>query len=477
MFRDRSEAGQLLGRRLAHLRVEHPVVLGLPRGGVPVAAEVARALDAPLDVLVVRKLGVPFQPELGIGAVAEGGVTVVDSDMAERSGLGRYEIGVVAARERDEMARLVRLYRDGIQPIDISGRTAVIVDDGLATGGTARAAIRAVRARGAAKVILAVPVAPRDTVAELEHEADEVVCLRAPGQFQAVGQWYGNFSQTTDQEVVDLLETNGSLDPGGLRLDPGELSLDPGELSLDPGGLASSPGSAGSAGSRLPGDSSGGGCGSFERDVVIDAGSVELAGRLEVPEGAWGLVVFAHGAGSSRHSPRNRSVAHALQARGMGTLLFDLLTEEEALYRAKVFDIALLSSRLVEATMWARRQPGVGELPVGYFGASTGAAAALSAAAKPGNYVRSVVSRGGRPDLAGSALPLVPCPVLLIVGGADTEVLEMNREAAARLCSVTRLVVVPGATHLFEEPGAMERVESLAGEWFEEHLALQASRR
>jgi putative phosphoribosyl transferase len=206
-------------------------------------------------------------------------------------------------------------------------------------------------------------------------------------------------------------------------------------------------------------------------EVTIPAGAnIETVGDLVVPEASGGLVVFAHGSGSSRHSPRNRDVASALQKRSLATLLLDLLTEEEERDRANVFDIALLAGRLVAATKWAAEQPDLKPLPVGYFGASTGAAAALVAAAEMGERISAVVSRGGRPDLAGEQLSAVTAPTLLIVGGSDEVVLELNHEAQARLVAPSELVVVPGATHLFEEPGALDQVSELAGEWFERWL-------
>ena len=176
-------------------------------------------------------------------------------------------------------------------------------------------------------------------------------------------------------------------------------------------------------------------------------------------------MIFAHGSGSSRLSPRNREVAASLNERGLATLLFDLLSDEEAARRANVFDIGLLAARLVAVTRWAQREPGIEELPLGYFGASTGAAAALCAAAELGSGIGAVVSRGGRPDLAASMLTDVQSPTLLIVGGADWQVLELNEQAAKLMRCEHELAVVPGATHLFEEPGALERVAELAAAW------------
>jgi putative phosphoribosyl transferase len=209
-------------------------------------------------------------------------------------------------------------------------------------------------------------------------------------------------------------------------------------------------------------------------DVKVDVGQLTLDGNVDVPAEPAGVVVFAHGSGSSRLSPRNRKVAAALQERGLATLLFDLLTaDEEAIDRVTGrlrFDVALLSRRLVGAVDWLATQPDVRDLPVGLFGASTGAAAALSAAAQRPDQVSAVVSRGGRPDLAKDDLGAVRAPTLLIVGERDREVLALNRQAAEALQSPHEIAVVPRASHLFEEPGALEEVARLAGDWFLRHL-------
>jgi putative phosphoribosyl transferase len=208
------------------------------------------------------------------------------------------------------------------------------------------------------------------------------------------------------------------------------------------------------------------------RDVQIRSGRVILQGDLSIPAGAQGVVLFAHGSGSSRHSPRNQFVARTIREAGVGTLLFDLLTrEEEAIdvdTRQLRFDIGLLAERLIDATFWLKGD--LSHLSVGFFGSSTGGGAALVAAAELGENVGAVVSRGGRPDLAGDALPLVKCPTLLIVGGLDYPVIEMNQEAFARLRCEKELKIVPGATHLFEEPGTLEEVARLAANWFQRHL-------
>lgn len=204
--------------------------------------------------------------------------------------------------------------------------------------------------------------------------------------------------------------------------------------------------------------------------AAVAIGRLRLDGLLSIPADAHGTVIFAHGSGSSRSSPRNARVAQALQDAGFATLLFDLLTEAEAADRSNVFDVHLLGSRLLQATKWATEQEALSGLPVGYFGASTGAAAALIAAAARPPHLKAVVSRGGRPDLAGLALAEVAVPTLLIVGGEDPDVLQLNRQALKRMACLARLSVVPGATHLFEEPGALEQVITQSAAWFASHL-------
>ncbi|MET8766922.1 phosphoribosyltransferase family protein [Streptomyces sp. NPDC004658] len=427
-FTNRLEAGRRLGERLEYLRGQDVVVLGLPRGGVPVAAEVAEALDAPLDVCLVRKLGVPYQPELGMGAIGEDGVRVINQEVVRGTGVSAADLARVEERERRVLEQRAARYR-AAPPVSVAGRTAVVVDDGVATGSTARAACRIARARGAARIVLAVPVAPRDFARRLGGDADELVCLDTPWHFAAVGQFYADFAQVDDAEVTACLRRAAHRH----RHTAGAASTD--------------------------------------REVTVTAAGARLGGRLTVPEDATGVVAFAHGSGSSRHSPRNRFVAEGLHRAGLGTLLFDLLTDAEEADRGNVFDIALLAGRLLDATRWLREEPGTEGLAVGFFGASTGAAAALWAAADPDARPAAVVSRGGRPDLAGPRLAAVTAPTLLVVGGADPQVLALNREAQARLRCENRLEVVPGATHLFEEPGTLERVTELARDWFTDHMA------
>jgi putative phosphoribosyl transferase len=458
-FDDRSDAGRRLGQMLTHLRGADVVVVGLPRGGIPVAYEVARALDAPLDAIVVRKVGVPFQPELGMGAIAEGGVRIVNDEVVRLAGVSPQEFAAVEARERAELDRRAKLFRGDAHQVPLEGRTVVVVDDGLATGSTASAACQVVRLQGAARVVLAVPVAPPQTLGKLARDADEVVCLEMPEWFFAIGVHYADFSQTSDDEVRDLLE-RAATESAARSSAAGPAA--PRAAALPPAALPPAAAQPAATEALDPPP--------YRRDVEISANDIRLHGQLTVPEEASGVVAFAHGSGSSRHSPRNRFVAAALEQAGLATLLFDLLTPEEEHDRANVFDIELLASRLLAATRWLAGEPRTADLPTGYFGASTGAAAALWAAAEPGAEIGAVVSRGGRPDLAGSKLGAVRAPTLLIVGGYDHLVLDLNAQAQAKLTGENRLEVIPEATHLFAEPGTLEQVATLARDWFLDHL-------
>jgi alpha-beta hydrolase superfamily lysophospholipase len=250
-----------------------------------------------------------------------------------------------------------------------------------------------------------------------------------------VGQGYRNFTQTSDDEVVALLD----------RARPNFAAAAAIDAAADPP--------------------------LRDEEVRVHAGPVIVAGHLTIPENPRGIVVFAHGSGSSRHSPRNRYVAEVLNKAGLATLLFDLLTPAEERNRANVFDIEGLAGRLIDVSAWLASDPDTASLPVGYFGASTGAGAALVAATDPSVKVEAVVSRGGRPDLAGRYLAAVAAPTLLIVGGRDQVVLELNRRAQAAIPGQCELTVVPGATHLFEEPGTLEKVAELARDWFTDHLS------
>lgn len=427
-FQDRTDAGRRLAVELAKRSIDNPVVYALPRGGVPVAVEVAEALGAPLDLIIARKIGAPFNPEVALAAVVEGEPpeTVINEDVMRRSGADEAYLERERAREIEEMKRRRARYVGDRPRISPKGKTAIVIDDGLATGATMKAALVALRRQGAAKVIVAVPVAPASEIPALQEVADEVVCLFADPHFRGVGAAYADFHQLTDEETIGYLRRAWLAEketPEGVVLRHA-VKIPP--LGLD--------------------------------------------GDLVVPPNPRGIVLFAHGSGSSRLSPRNRQVAERLNEMGFATLLLDLLTPEEAADRRNVFDIPLLADRLLQADAWILGEPELADLPLGLFGASTGAAAALIAAAELGERVSAVVSRGGRPDLAGPRLAEVKAPTLLIVGGNDGPVIDLNKKALAQLRCEKQLRIVPGAGHLFEGPGQLEAVTEMAGAWFQHYL-------
>jgi len=452
LFRDRTDAGRKLASHLMHYASQCPVVIGLPRGGVPVATEVAAALGAPLDVCVVRKVGAPMQPELAIGAVAEEDVSYIDSVLMQRLGISPSSIREHIEAKRSEIADRVRRFRKGSSPVDVRGKTVIVVDDGIATGATARVAIMALRARGATRIVLAVPVGARDSLEQLAEVADEVVCPHSEIAFFAVGEWYIDFAPTTDDDVVAILSATRQPSARMPR------SEQPSHGTAQPHRFSNS-----------------------TVHIPLPTGQLLAGGLTHVP-GARGVVIFAHGSGSSRRSPRNQFVAQVLHEHALSTLLFDLLTEEEERIDDQTgelrFDVKRLAQRLIVATDWMRTQQTASEIHIGYFGASTGAAAALVAAAMRPKTIAAIVSRGGRPDLAAQWLDRVLAPTLLLVGELDTEVMALNQSALSRLARAptSRLEIIAGATHLFEEPGALQHVARLASEWFETQFQPRSSR-
>lgn len=429
-FTNRAEAGQQLAARLASMALDRPAVYALPRGGVPVAVVISRALNAPLDLVMVRKIGAPYNPEVALGAVVEGTVpqTILNENVRQASGADDAYIERARTRELAEMERRRALYLGKRPRIDPAGRTAILVDDGLATGATMKSALAAMRRQGAARIVVAVPVGPEDTIAEMAALADDVVCLNAARSFRGVGGFFADFHQLTDEETIGLLHETWNAQAAKAGTETRSVSVPP----------------------------------------------HRIAGDLTVPTDPRGIVLFAHGSGSSRLSPRNRAVAASLNGQGFATLLMDLLRPDEATDRRNVFDIPLLAERLAETALWIASEPDIADLPLGLFGASTGAGAALLAAAEMRDRVAAVVSRGGRPDLAGPRLAQVRAPTLLIVGGNDDQVITLNRKALASLTCEKLLKIVPGAGHLFEEPGTLEQVTALAGGWFQHYLQPEA---
>lgn len=420
-FVNREQAGQALANRLRSHITEDTVILGVPRGGIPVAFEVAKALNRPLDILAVKKIGVPSRPEVALGAISEDGVPYFDESLVRRLHIQEKYLLEAAQEKHQELRQQLAKFRSSRPPIDLMKKDLIVIDDGIATGATLRAAVSVLRQRGARKITLAAPVGARLAVESLLEIADEVIALVIPEDFVAVGMWYEEFPQVTETEVLEKLETLQYLD--------------------------------------FP----------RQQEVILNDANEDLRGDWTLVEKEKGLIIFAHGSGSSRKSPRNQYVAQELNKIGFSTLLVDLLTMEESLNRQNVFDIDLLTQRLLSVTddilkYYKNKTP-----RLAYFGASTGAAAALGAAALSRQAILAVVSRGGRPDLADKNLKEVSAPTLLIVGSEDQTVLSLNKKAQASLKS-SHLVTIPGASHLFEEPGTLEEVVEYSAQWFAQYM-------
>lgn len=430
-FIDRADSGRQLAEALAELELDHPLIYALPRGGVPVAVEVAKALHAPLDLFLVRKIGAPRNPEVALGAIVEGSTReiVINESVKRMTGADDAYISQAVASQRTELERRRERYIGDRPRLDPRGRTVVVVDDGLATGATMKAALIGLKRSNPRRIVVALPVAPIAALEEISDQADDIICLHPATEFRGVGGFYLDFHQLTDDETVALLDQ---------------------VLADRKTGASSTAAHA------------------HKRQVSILP--IGLTGDLTVPPNPRGIILFAHGSGSSRGSPRNTYVAEKLNAEGFATLLFDLLTPEEGQDRRNVFDIPLLADRVIAASIWITSEPDLEDLPLGLFGASTGAGAALVAASELKGRVGAVVSRGGRPDLAMVFLPQVTSPTLLIVGSLDHEVIGLNKLAFAELSCTKQLEIVAGAGHLFEEPGTLDKAIEHAAEWFKLHL-------
>ncbi|MBR8741477.1 phosphoribosyltransferase family protein [Nocardiopsis sp. MG754419] len=420
-FTDRSEAGRRLAERVRPHALDDPIVLALPRGGVPVGAELARVLGAEFDVLMVRKIGLPGQPEAGVGAITEDGRVLYDDLALARMKIPRQALSDTVASERDELDRRRRIYRGERSVPRIAGRDCVVVDDGAATGGTARAALRMVRQAGPARLVLAVPVASPEALEALRGEADAVVVISAPDNFRAVGEWYRDFEQLSDGHVTAIL-------------------------------------SEAEQARRGP---------DIARGVRIRAGRVYLDGDLTMPTELRGVVVMAFGRG--RGDPRRRAIASSLRRAGYATLLLDLLTE------GTDEETQVLGERLSAAVTWLRRATDAAGEPLGIMGSGAAAPAALVTAADLPQDVASVVVHGGRVDLAESALGRVRAPTLILLGSEDSFVRELGEWARARLGGPSELGVVSGAEQLLGGAQAWREVAVRTLDWFDRHLSRGAS--
>ncbi len=419
---DREHAGRQLARALRRFSMAEPLVIAVGSESVPVARQITDRLQCDLDVLLITDVCSPGDFHEVIGAVTEGGVSVIDRTACAKNRIDAVAIEAAIHRGLSEASRRALVVRGGRTFARLQGRLVIVVDDRIESAMRLSAAISAMRRAGASRVVAAAPIGERIAVENLQIVADEVICPMVVAGNSSPEDWFEQPETVTDTDVAAMLRM------------------------------------------------------AARHEVAIEVGDPhgrgwQVHGTLAVPRGARGVVVFAHGSGSSRWSPRNQEVAASLNDAGFATILFDLLTEDEGTDRHLVFDIDYLAERLIAVVDWCAGDDRLQHLPIGLFGASTGAAAALVAAARRPDRVRAVVSRGGRPDLAMGSLPYVEAPTLLIVGGDDDQVLRLNEQALTQFAQLARIEIVPGATHLFEEPGALERVSLLAGSWFDEFFA------
>lgn len=426
-IKDRVDAGKKLAQKIKLGEWTDPYILALPRGGVPVAHTIASHLNLDWNILLVKKIGAPLHPEFAIGAVAEDDVPLWNQWALSRFGYSPKELDEEVRKAKMKISSYKKKWRKDRKLPELAHRDVLLVDDGLATGMTMKASIQYLRSQNVKRIGVLVPVASGFAKHEIEPTVESFICLEIPEPFSSVSLAYQDFTQVSDSTVTQLLNERNKLKP-------------------------------------------------FERrQVQIPAAFETLPGLLTLPENPKALIIFAHGSGSTHKSVRNQFVAEQLNSAGYATLLFDLLTAQEGKVRENVFNIDLLSNRLLSATKWAQTVPELKTLSLNYFGASTGAAAALVAVAKD-ETASSVVSRGGRPDLAHEYLNRIKCPVLLLVGDQDHGVIEYNEEALA-LLKKGSLEYIPNAGHLFEEPGALEAVADTARNWWDQNITTQQLRK
>lgn len=431
LFQDRTDAGGRLAERLERFRGTDAVVLAVPSGGVVVATEVARSLELRMDLIVVRGVRLERDPGLILAVVAEGGEQIIDEDAIESVGVTPSELWAALASERAEVARRVDLYRLRRFHVDLHGYTAIVVLDALADPLVAALACRVARLRGARRVVLAAPIGTSDIFTELDEHADEITLLESPDEVGDPRDHFARFDPVPDAVVLDHLDA--SVERDGEPEPPLTMVDHMSDLEIEP--------------------------------VVILSDGAPLRGIVMLPRLATGVVVFTHGTGSGADSPRDEIVATALAEVGIASVRFDLLTEFEHHRRLEISD-RVMTDRLVGAVAWVRRQEAFRDLPLGLNGANSGIRAVLALAAEPGAAITAIVSRGGDPDELAVGIDEVIAPSLFVVGGADERILEANRSAAMRIDAPCEISVIPGASHRFIEPGALEMVAEITRDWF-----------
>lgn len=413
-FTNRTSAAQLLADHLEDLRHLNPVVLGIPRGAVPMTKIIADRLDAEMDVVLVKKIGHPRHPEFALGSVTEDGDVILGS--------GALQYGMIE-EDLSEQAKTIAVrlqetrahYRNHAPAVSLRDRNVVIVDDGIATGATMTAAVEFVRRARARQIIVATPVASSQAVERLEAEGVEVRVLKVPETFGAVGYYYENFAQVSDAEIGEFFRI-------------------------------------------LP------------REIEVSEDGVRLKATLGLPQKPRGLVLFAHGTGHGRQSPKNQYIAEAFNREGYATLLVDLMTPEEADDDLNRFEIGLLVHRLRACLNWARTQKELSTVPFALYGTHTGTAAALMLAAQSSHAIDAIVSRSGRPDLVTEILPQLSVPTLFLVGAEDRSVLRLHEQAFMQMHGERKLHPIREAGAFIDTDLQMEEIVRESLRWVERNF-------
>jgi putative phosphoribosyl transferase len=433
-FRDRVEAGQRLVKLVQQYQSQHPLVIGVPDGGVPVALEVAAALQAPFEVWAGEKLGSPEHPGLRLGAIAEGDVVFLDHSLPTQMGTQPLE-ALIARKQLLLHERSLRLRGSARLP-DVTGRTVLVVDDGVATGATLHAVLLAVKSHKPRELVVAVPVGAISRLAALRRIADHVHALEETRNLVAIGAWYDDFTRVPEPQIADVLRHPSRALAHSLQ-----------------------------STEALPANT---------REIDVHVEGVTLCGTLAVPHDAKALVIVASASGTSRFDASNRFLAAELRKRNLATLLFDLLTHREELRALEAgkfrFDLELLSRRLLAATHWVAHNRETEWMRVGFLEGPIGPGVALDAAARRPNVVQAIAAIGASPHIARSYFGKTKAPTLWLVGETDAAVLSLDPKEIAAIFGEADLEIVPGAGALFEEPGALEQVSALASRWFERWL-------
>src|SRR5579875_630976 len=423
LYADRHDAGRRLGALLADRRFEDPLVVGIARGGMPVAAEVAHALGAPLDIVIVRKIGAPWNRDLAIGAVAEGDLVMVDERAVAELGLCAQEVDEAVARALEELARTIDRLREGRPRIGVRGRSVILVDDGLATGRIAQAAIRALRERGALHITLALPVGAPESVQALADSVDEALCAATPQHLRAIGDWYADFRATSDEEMLALLAGHS-----GAAARSALISSEPG---------------------------------------------ISAHGDLIVPWSApgHGVIVFAPSGPSHAEAQLTAELAGVLERSGFGTLSLDWPQIDSPSRGERSEDVQITAQLMRAATDWLRSQPESARLPIGYVGGGAGAAGALVAAAQLRSALGALVALAPRLELTGGAIALLEAPTLLVVPEQDRELLAICHAAREAMQCESRIALLPGRSPLALDRRARESLAPIVTDWLARHIS------